>query len=199
MQIIYHRRNTVQQLQDTSHHYGVEIDVRSFQDDLILEHDPFTSGTRFESWLENFRHQTLIVNIKEEGLETHILALLERYQIENYFFLDQSFPFLIKFAHQSHRRSAIRISEFESIHTAFQCVQYASWIWLDCFTKFPIDGKQARALQAEGYRLCAVSPELQGQNAKTSISQLAQFLKQEGILLNAVCTKHPDIWEELAP
>ena len=38
----------------------------------------------------------MIINIKEEGLETTILRELNESNIKNFFFLDQSFPYLIK-------------------------------------------------------------------------------------------------------
>lgn len=197
MQIICHRRNTIEQLRKTPTRYGVEIDLRSYQDDIILEHDPFKPGVQFESWLQTFQHQTLIVNIKEEGLESRIFELLQRYHIEDYFLLDQSFPFFIKYARQGHQRSALRVSEYESIQTAILCAKYATWIWLDCFTHFPIDAKQAQILKELGYKLCAVSPELQGFEPQIGIPTLRQKLVKECIVLDAVCTKHPELWEEM--
>jgi len=51
--------------------------------------------------------------------------------ISNYFFLDQSFPFLIKWAKLGEKRLAVRVSEYESIDTALTLQEKAEWIWVD--------------------------------------------------------------------
>lgn len=40
-EFIAHRINTIKQLKDVPYNYGVEIDLRPFNDLIILEHDPF--------------------------------------------------------------------------------------------------------------------------------------------------------------
>ena len=62
----------------------------------------------------------LILNVKEEGLETSIIKYLNKYRIENYFFLDQSIPFLIKHSKLCNKQSAARVSEYESIESALR-------------------------------------------------------------------------------
>ena len=37
-----------------------------------------------------------------------------------------------------------------------------NWVWVDCFSKFPINTKNFKLLKSMGYKLCLVSPELQG-------------------------------------
>ena len=59
----------------------------------------------------------MILNVKEEGLEERILHMMKQFSIEDFFFLDQSFPFLIKYANLDESRCAVRFSEFESIDT----------------------------------------------------------------------------------
>ncbi len=93
---IAHRINSINQLKHIDTRFGVEIDLRSEGNDLVLHHDPFLSGVLFEEWLEYFEHQFLILNVKEEGLENEINCLLERHNIQEYFFLGQSFPSMIK-------------------------------------------------------------------------------------------------------
>ena len=53
MRIIAHRRNTVEQLRATPSEYGVELDLRSWNDELVIHHDPFVRGESFERWLES--------------------------------------------------------------------------------------------------------------------------------------------------
>lgn len=194
MQIIAHRRNKVSELQATSTEYGIELDLRSQGQDVIIHHDPFADGERFTDWLDHYRHGTLILNVKEEGLEERLIGMMKERGIDDYFFLDQSFPFLIKWSGKGEHRSAVRVSEFESIETALTLSGKVDWVWVDCFTRFPITGPQARQLQDAGFKLCLVSPELQGRPAELEIPALQQLLREQGIQAQAVCTKRPDLW-----
>jgi hypothetical protein len=71
------------------------------------------------------------------------------------------------------------------------------WVWVDCFTRFPLTTESAGRLQRAGFKLCLVSPELQGRPAETEIPQMRALLGSLGIAAEAVCTKRPDLW--LAP
>ncbi len=195
MNFISHRRNTIAQLQATPKEYGVEVDVRSDNGQLIIHHDPFSPGENFEAWLKHYQHGTLILNVKEEGLEARLITLMKQYQISDYFFLDQSFPFLIKWSQLGERNCAVRVSEFESIETALSLAGKIDWVWVDCFTHFPLKGNDAKRLQDGGFKLCLVSPELQGRPAETEITQLASLLRERSIQAEAICTKNPDLWK----
>ena len=195
MNIISHRRNTIQDLRATPKKYGIEVDIRSFGEQLIIHHEPFITGECFEDWLAAYQHGTLILNVKEEGLEARLIALLKSKGIEDYFFLDQSFPFLVKWAAAGVHRCAVRVSEFESIETALTLAGKVDWVWVDCFTHFPLGHEDAFRLHSAGFKLCLVSPELQGREAQTEVPLLIQLLNERSILADAVCTKRPDLWE----
>lgn len=192
MEIIAHRRNTAALLAETPEQYGVEIDLRSWADRLIVQHDPFTDGEDFEGWLAGYRHGTLILNVKEEGLEDRLLGLLAAAGIERFFFLDQSFPFLIRTARTGERRCAVRVSEFETIGTALALASLIDWVWVDCFTRFPLSAAEASRLTDAGLKLCLVSPELQGRPGE--VPELRAELASLGVEAAAVCTKAPDLW-----
>ena len=119
MKKILHRVNTINHLRKVPKEFGVEVDIRSFNNKVIISHEPLLNGTDFEDWISFFEHDFLILNIKEEGLEKYVLDVLEKYKIKNFFFLDQSFPFLLKTINSGEKRCAIRISEFESIDSAY--------------------------------------------------------------------------------
>lgn len=194
MIVIRHRRNLAAELRETPTHLGIEVDIRSRGDELIIHHDAFADGERFEDWLREFRHGTLILNVKEEGLEERLIALMAQHGIEDWFFLDQSFPFLVRTSTRGESRCAVRVSEFESLDTALSLAGRVQWVWVDCFTRFPLDGASAQRLQDAGFRLCLVSPELQGRDAATEIPALRTVLEREGIRAEAVCTKEPALW-----
>jgi len=195
MQIIAHRKNTIAELSQTPSEFGIEVDIRSWEKQLTIHHDPFIKGEDFSEWLKHYQHQTLILNVKEEGLETRLIELMKERGISNYFFLDQSFPFLIKWAKLGEKRLAVRVSEYESIDTALTLQDKADWIWVDCFTKFPLSENDAKHLKAAHFKLCLVSPELQGRDADTEIPALQKLLKARNITADAVCTKRPELWQ----
>jgi hypothetical protein len=194
MNIICHRRNTIQELIDTPKHYGVEIDIRSDGKKLILVHDPFVDGVELGQWLAHYKHRTLILNTKEEGLEQTILDEMYRHDINDFFFLDQSFPFLMKTALGGERRCAVRVSEYESIETALSLRGLIDWVWVDVFSKLSLNGSEARSLRNAGFKLCLVSPELQGRWDDEEIYKIKNHLNYNQYCFDAVCTKTPERW-----
>jgi hypothetical protein len=195
MIIVSHRRNTIEELESTPSNLGVEVDIRSQSDELIIHHDPFSPGVSFAKWLDSYKHKLLILNVKEEGLEERIIQLMAKKEIENYFFLDQSFPFLIKWANKGERRLAIRVSEYESIETALNLRDKIQWAWIDCFTRFPLSEKNIDSIKSSGLKLCIVSPELQGRNADTEVPEMRNQIKALDLKIDAVCTKRVDLWQ----
>lgn len=193
--LIAHRRNTLKDLQSTPTHLGVELDLRTLNGKLIVQHDPFLPGEDFEQWLTGYRHQLLILNVKEDGLEETLRKLLAQHKIENYFFLDQPFPSIVKCTRMKESRCAIRISEYETIDTALTMSGKVDWLWIDYFTRFPLDRSAVRAIQATKFKTCLVSPELQGHHPETEIPQLQTVLRDLDLIPNAVCTKRPDLWD----
>lgn len=192
--IIAHRRNSIAQIKNTPVNFGVEIDIRSHGNDLVIHHDPFTNAAKFDDWLAHYKHGTLILNVKEEGLEEACLERMKTFDIDNFFFLDLSFPFLIKTAKTGETRCAVRVSEFETIDTALTLAGKIDWIWVDCFSKFPIDKTQGRRLKDAGFKLCLVSPELQGRFDPVEIEQYRHIISDPSLAMDAICTKRPDLW-----
>ena len=170
----------------------MEVDIRSYGSKLVIHHDPFTEGESFNEWIAAYRHGTLILNVKEEGLEVRLIDLMKSHGIDDYFFLDQSFPFLVKWAEAGEHRCAVRVSEFENIDTALSLSGKVDWIWVDCFNYFPLRAEDAMRLKGAGFKLCLVSPELQNRNAEIEIPRLADMLITRGIQADAVCTKRPE-------
>lgn len=194
MHKILHRVNTRTLLEKTPRNLGVEVDIRSNGESLIIHHDPFQKGELFEDWIKLYNHGTLILNVKEEGLENSILKLMNKYSIKDFFFLDQSFPFLRKTALMGESRCAVRISEYESIDTVLSLSNIVDWVWVDCFTRFPLNKDEANLLRDSGFKLCIVSPELQGRNKRSDVKEFRRQIEQLGIKGDAVCTKFSDLW-----
>ena len=199
MKLIVHQRNTINDLIATNTKYGIEVDIRSHGNELVIHHDPFIDGESFEDWLIEYQHGTLVLNVKEEGLEGRLIELMRIHDIADYFLLDQSFPFLLRWAKASDRRCAVRVSEFENVETALSLSSKIGWAWVDCFSHFSLSKLDALRLKNSGFRLCIVSPELHGRNPEIEIPQLANVLVERSIKADAICTKRPDLWEIILP
>lgn len=204
---VNHRINTSEQLEHVPLQNGVELDVRYHLNELILHHDPFNhhedNPEFFETFLKNWNHQgPMILNVKTEGIERKLIELMKKYNIQNWFFLDLSMPYFVIYAEHAANGDidgfgpenlAVRYSERENINYALDFEQKVKWVWVDCFTYLPLDKKSYNALKNSGYNICIVSPELQ----KHSLDQIKLFqkkLKDNGIEVDAVCTKRPDLW-----
>jgi len=185
---VAHRINTVEQLKKVPQEYGVEIDLRDKGDGLILQHDPFGDGERFEEYLQAYNHKLLILNIKSERIEFRVLELLRKYNIKNYFFLDSSFPMIYQLCKtQGEHNIAVRFSEFEGLDTILAMQGLVRWVWVDCFTHLPLTRENYQILQDAGFNICLVSPELQGR--PEDIAPYKKQLDSLGVSCDAVCTK----------
>ena len=65
------------------------------------------------------------------------------------------------------------------------------WVWVDCFTKLPIIKETYKLLKDCGFKLCLVSPELQGQDEK--LEQYKDYLNCYDIKFDAICAKFQNI------
>ena len=197
MELIAHRINKISQLCRLPEQYGVELDLRDDHEGRIyISHNPYEEGDFFEEYLQNYHHGTMILNIKSERIELEVLDLLKKYHIQKYFFLDSSFPMIYLLSRQGEHRTAIRVSEYEGMDTARNMAGLADWIWVDCFTRIPIEKVQFDELKSLGYKLCFVSPELQGR--PEDIRAYRTWLEEQGMKMDAVCTKtdYMALWEQ---
>ena len=151
----------------------------------------FEPGEDFEEYLKEYHHGTMILNIKSERIEHKVLELVGKYDVPGYFFLDSSFPMIKLLTDRGERNIALRFSELEGLDTIRNMAGKADWVWVDCFTRLPIDKESYRELKRLGYKLCVVSPELEGQPEK--IEEYRDFLERKGIVMDAVCTKEYNI------
>lgn len=193
MIVVAHRRNRLEELAATPRELGVEMDVRLRGDRLVVAHDPFEDGVDLHHWLERYEHRLLIVNVKEEGLERLVLRRLAARGVEDFFFLDQSFPFLMRTLRAGESRCAVRVSEYESVETALSLAGRARWAWVDGFHGFPLPTESALRLQRSGYRTCLVSPELHGRDP-AEIPVFKAMAAATGVPFDAVCTRQPEAW-----
>lgn len=191
-----HRINSANELRNCNQKYGLEIDVRSdTKGTLYLHHDPMSEGENFETWLQNYKHNGLILNVKEEGLELQCVHLMQKYQIDDYFFLDASIPFILKYRDNAYVKSCIRLSEYEPDSCLSKYIEFANWLWLDSFHQFFYTAEQLEFYAQIGFKTCIVSPELQGR-CITEADEICRKIDVSS-LVSAVCTKQPNYWESI--
>ena len=125
------------------------------------------------------------------------MELLKKYNITNYFFLDSSFPMMQKLSKEGEKNIAVRYSEYESIYTITRVSGMFNWVWVDCFTKFPLNNYIFQLMKISNYKVCLVSPDLQGQPEK--IQQYIDIMIQNNIKPDMVCSKiyNNDLWKEI--
>jgi len=194
IETIIHRVNTIKGLKQIQPKFGTEIDIRAWGNDLILNHEPFLSGEKLENYLDEYHHGTLILNIKEAGIEDEVLRLVRlRPQIKSYFLLDIEFPYLYRATRQGEKSIAIRFSEEESIELAKKYSGIVDWVWIDTNTKLPLDKSSVPILNM--FKKCLVCPERWGR--PSDIGNYKKLMDSLDFKIDAVmtCKKYIESWK----
>ena len=195
MKLIAHKINTIDELNAVPKDYGVEIDLRmGVEGKIILSHDPISDiATTLYEYLDKFDHAFIIANIKESGIEEEVIDIISK-KTENFFLLDIEIPFVTKNYSKYKKFLSVRYSEFESIQTVLNFTEMVDWVWVDCFRKFPLSVKDDARLKNAGFKICIVSPELQGRLDVNHVKEFRRKIESLDIIGDAVCTKYPDLW-----
>lgn len=214
--IFLHRQNDPEFLTFTNVD-GLELDVRSIGDELILTHDRIHNAQAsvhssdilfLEDFVEFLKPYTIIVNVKESGLEEQISELFDDNNIK-YYFLDSQIPDIIRLSKQEKYKGKfiIRVSQFENINYDLLNFSKPEFIWVDYnFENFNLNRyiKFLKNINNDGHintlkiQKILVSPELYGlQNINLSYDiiqdkDITELLKQF-----SVCTKIPDEWRKI--
>jgi hypothetical protein len=192
---IIHRVNTIDELKKIDKSYGVEVDIRAYGEKLIVNHSSFENGPELSEWLSICGDRLVILNIKEEGIESRVRDMAFQFGIKNFMLLDLSFPALVKMSNKGESQIAIRVSEYESVDNALLFESKIDWIWLDCFNGFPLTGEEFQRLKKSAFKICLVSPELHGPpRDEDDIQNFQNFMHSIGAEVDAVCTKNPELW-----
>jgi hypothetical protein len=193
MKIYKHRVNSKSALETVEPTFGVEIDLRTKSDALILAHDAFTQGELFEDWLSAWRGQPLILNVKEDALEEKILEILNQHGVTDFFFLDQSYPSIRRMISIGITKVATRVSDYEDVATALK--SGSDWVWLDSFSgSWEYLMEATKAIEENGQKSCLVSPELQRLDSGAELEGLKTLIRESELPIDAVCTKKPESW-----
>jgi len=174
MEIIIHRVNNIKLLEKVPRKMGCEIDIRTDGSKLVLSHDPFKKGDDFLNFIDQYDHGTLVLNIKESGIENIVLSELQKRNIKNYFLLDVEFPFMYKASINKIKNIAVRFSAFEPIEQVEIFKDKLEWVWIDTMETFPISDMNYKILN--NFKLCLVCPSLWGR--KDDIKSIKKLLSK---------------------
>lgn len=184
MEIIVHRINYIKDLINLPTDYGVEVDLRSQGSKLILNHEPFKGGDAFIDYIENYKHGTMVLNIKESGIEDEVLKIVRSKSIKSYFLLDVEMPYLYSSSKNGNKNIAVRFSEYENIKTVEYFNKLVNWIWIDTVTTLPIKSEILPIIS--NFKSCIVCPERWGR--KNDIANYKKIFERLNYEPNAVMT-----------
>ncbi len=160
MEIIIHKINNIKSLRQIQKNFGTEIDIKSYKSKLILNHEPYKSGELLEDYLSAYKNGTLILNIKESGIEDDVINLTKKYKIKSYFLLDCEMPYIFQKIKKNFKKMAIRFSEYEPIEISKKFINKVDWIWIDTYTKLPVNFTNIKTIKK--FKSCIVCPERWG-------------------------------------
>jgi hypothetical protein len=183
MIILKHRVNSIK---DFDVRYGVEIDVRDFNNKLVISHDlPNENSLELESFLVTIPKETfLAINVKSSEIEFDLKRIIDKHKFKNYFTFDHSIPSLIK-SIKCNLSCAFRLSEYEK-----EIIPNCTWVWVDCFEKIWYDSNFLGSLKDLQLKIALVSPELHGR--KSEIEKFEAIVNS--ISVDAICTDMPEYW-----
>ncbi len=183
LEILKHRANSLEQINPN---FGLEIDIRDYNNDIVLSHDyPNDQSILLSDYLKKITSsQLLAINIKSSEIENDLSLILEKYNLLNYFTFDWPVPSLIK-ALNKNLSCAFRLSEFEK-----DIVSGCKWVWIDSFQKIWYDTSFLESLKKSGLKLAIVSPELH--NRKSDLEQVKEIVNS--VRVDAICTDLPNFW-----
>ena len=185
--IITHRINTLDELESIPKDMSIEFDVRDSAGICIVQHDAFKKGVELSVFLDLCKGRFLILNIKSEGIEETVFKMLKERNITDFFMLDCTIPVIYKYTQKGEGRFAIRLSEVEPIDFVLLWTGKIHWVWIDCFSKNILTKDLEIQLHSLGFKICFVSPELQGRI--NDINIYAKQIEFNNIKIDAVCTK----------
>ena len=171
---------------------GIETDIRDYKGVLVISHNiadetAFPLEKVFESYKELGCKEMLALNVKADGIQDALLALLGKYDISNYFMFDMSIPEQVVYRD----RGFCFFTRHSDIETAPVQYEDASGVWMDSFYSDWIDERSISDHIKNGKTVSLVSPELHGKNPE----EMWKLLKESSLCFEEnlyLCTDIPD-------
>lgn len=173
--------------------FGVETDIRDFNGQLVISHDPASHGCmtldRFlQLYLLYPSRPPLALNIKADGLQSALVSQLKMLQITNYFVFDMAVPDALFYLKQE-MNTYTRHSEYESVPSYYE---RACGVWLDEFYGHWLTDDVFEQHLSAGKAVCIVSPELHGRSFDKEWRHYRELEKKIGQDKLMLCTDLPE-------
>ena len=173
--------------------FGIETDMRDYNGDLVIAHEiahknDMKARTFFELYKNLNSKSVLAINIKADGLQLELKALLQEFKIENYFVFDMSVPDALVYV-RSGLTSYTRQSEYEHSPSFYDLAQ---GVWLDEFETHWITEKVLKEHMNRDKKLCIVSPELHGRDYHREWANYKQIINKLSLENIMLCTDFPE-------
>lgn len=177
--------------------FGTETDLRDRDGKLVISHDmaghdAMPAETFFEIYRSFSKSLPLALNIKADGLQVELKALLRHFQIDNYFVFDMAVPDSLLYARQQFT-TYTRHSEFEPVPPYYELAQ---GVWLDEFNGHWLTDAIIEAHLAKGKSLCIVSPDLHRRDNTQEWDHYRQLEARIGRDRIMLCTDFPEQAQE---
>lgn len=174
--------------ESTRRGYGIELDVRNKDGNLIIAHDLAEEDSLLLidalKVIDGCKSHVM-VNIKEDSICHEVAKLFDQYDIKYYLFdmsipetvicSDNSFPFFT------------RLSEYE---TFTRLDKKSKGFWVDSFEGEWFDSELISSILNYGNEVAIVSPELHGRDFQELWSMLENYSNYSNI---SICTDFPDM------
>lgn len=167
--------------------FGTETDIRDRNGSLVISHDmPNGSEMTLVDFLEIVDHRNLplALNIKADGLVVPLKQAMHAGGLSSWFVFDMSVPDMRAYL-QAGVPVFARMSEVER-EPAW--LEQSVGVWLDAFSDIWYDVNHVDALLRSGKRVCVVSSELHGRDAKSLWNMLLPLANHPALML---CTDQP--------
>jgi hypothetical protein len=174
--------------------FGTETDIRDYRGELVISHDIAGANSMpLNDFLEIYstysKNLPLALNIKSDGLQSHLLKAINKYKVSNYFIFDMSVPDALGYLKLGFK-TFTRQSEFERIPPFYES---ADGVWLDEFNEHWIDHVEILKHLTKKKKVCIVSPELHNRSNEIEWSDYKKICENLQIKDHLMmCTDHPE-------
>jgi hypothetical protein len=173
--------------------FGTELDLRDLAGEVVVSHDPPAAGAlTAEDMLaihaEHGRSLTLALNVKADGLQGPVAALLRRFEVRDAFVFDMSVPDALHWL----RAGVPLFTRHSDVEQSPVLYEEAAGVWLDGFRSDWWGADVVRRHLLAGKRVCIVSPELHGRAHAHVWRMLADADLQGWGDRVMLCTDHPE-------
>jgi len=196
---VAHRQNSLKNLKSLidDNIKGIEIDLRTNRNKIIISHNPFLNGLEFVKNIKIFKNFFLIIDFKSTGFSEKVLKILTKEKI-NFLFLNligSEQNYLIKKSYS--KNLFLRFSSIEKPNLNIKYFKKIKWVWFDFFNEKFMTIKEYNYIKKYKKNICLTSPDLIDDN-KLKILKYIKYLNKNKIKIDMICTKQHNIklWKE---